>query len=440
MKKKLLYLLSLTVIMLCCITAASAADEKSPLIEQRPYKESENIRIIDNVVYKLYEGNEYKELGKKFYEVYDWFATPEAAKTATEINIVPEIDGIKVKAIQLYDASYFSPLYNSQIEHNYSVKKITIPDTIVYIGNGIFPILDGLEELVIPSSVKAIGYYEAINFFDDFDGFYSEPDDKIIRTFQRMESLKKVTFSGNINIIGGFEDCPNLEQVIFKGSVKYFSDRAFLNCSSIKKIKIPETVIQIGGSAFAGSGITSITIPASVKWVYGNDTGPVFENCKKLAKIVFADRKADLFVIDNSTFRNCTALKKVYLPKSVKKIYIEASAFRGCKNLTKVYNTGNIVKIGANAFRGCKALTSFTISSKVTEIGKTAFYGCTKLKKVTVNSSKKAPAIGKKAFVKTAKSIKFVAKNSTAAKSWKSAVKKSGLKNMKVCYVKYVNV
>ncbi len=417
MKKKILYILYLMIALsFCALTAEAKA-------EYRPYSEEE-YTIVDNVVYKLC--NE-KSFDGYFYEVYDWFASPGAAETVTEINIVPEIDGIKVKAVR-YDGGACSVHYKSECsdEHNYSVKKVTIPDTITYIGDGFLSILDGVKELKIPASVKNLGVCK------HYSRSYS---------FYGMESLEKVTFSGDIDIFGGFSNCTKLKTVTVKGSIKQIGEDAFNGCTSLKSFKIPSTVKEIGGGAFYGSGLTSVTIPASVTdFGYNEDEGPIFKNCKKLTKVVFADRKAELLTIMYNTFENCTSLKKVYLPKSVKKIRIMHCAFKNCKKLTKVYNTDNVTLIEDEAFRSSKALTAFTVSPKVTKIGEKAFYGCTKLKKVTVNSKKKAPEIGKKAFGKTDENIKFTAKNSSVAKSWKSALKKSGLKKMTVGYTKFVKV
>ena len=71
-------------------------------------------------------------------------------------------------------------------------------------------------------------------------------------------------------------------------------------------------------------------------------------------------------------------------------------------------------------------------------IGKNAFYGCKNLKTVTVNSKTKAPKLYANAFAKTNSALAFTAKNATAAKSWKSALTKFGLKNAKVGYMHYV--
>lgn len=421
MKKKTMLTITVFMLMLFTVFSVSAV---SYTAGQRSYTEDKNIKIIDNVVYRLC--NE-KSFGGYFYEVYDWFATSEAAETVKEINIVSEIDGIKVKAVR-YDGGACTVHYQSECsdEHNYSVKKVTIPDTITYIGDGFFSVLDGVKELEIPASVKNLGVCK------HYSRSYS---------FYGMESLEKVTFSGDIDTFGGFSNCTKLKTVILKGSIKQIGEDAFNGCTSLKSFKIPSTVKEIGGSAFYGSGLTSVTIPVSVT-DFGNneDEGPVFKNCKKLTKVVFADRKADLLTIMHNSFENCTSLKKVYLPKSVKKIRIMHCAFKNCKKLTKVYNTDNVTVIEGDAFRGCKALTGFTLSSKVTKVGEKAFYGCAKLKKVTFENSKTVPSIGKKAFGKTAKGIKFVAENKKTATALKKKIKATGIKKPNVGYVKYVKV
>ena len=84
------------------------------LVDENGYIEDTTTKIIDRVVYKLVGVDE-----KAYYEVYDWFDTYEASETVEEINIVPEIDGIKVTSIQpLGDIDF------AKNNHNYSVKKL----------------------------------------------------------------------------------------------------------------------------------------------------------------------------------------------------------------------------------------------------------------------------------------------------------------------------
>lgn len=105
-------------------------------------------------------------------------------------------------------------------------------------------------------------------------------------------------------------------------------------------------VTEIASSAFTGSKITKVTIPASIT------------------------------KIGNAAFKNCKKLKTVTIGK-------------------------NVTQIGNEAFRGT-SVAKITIPSKVKKIGKKAFYGCKKLKTVTIKSSR-LKSVGNSAFKSIAK-------------------------------------
>ena len=82
-------------------------------------------------------------------------------------------------------------------------------------------------------------------------------------------------------------------------SVTGISSSAFLNCTKLKSIIIPNSVEDIGVDAFSGcEELQSVTLPNSIT------------------------------IIDNGVFRNCKALKSIQIPKSVTRI--EYYAFKGC--------------------------------------------------------------------------------------------------------------
>ena len=418
--KKLLLLISVLCFVILLTFGASATWYDWQPMDGAPYTEDETTKIIDHVVYKICE----TDAVNVHYDVYDFFDSKEAFETVEEINIVPEIDGIKVKGIQcnfIYD-DYLGHSHLYTDFHNYSVKKVTIPDTIEIIGDGFFSALDGLEELVVPASVDLNENYHC---------------------FDNMESLKNLTILGDIPYFPG-DISDKLESVTINGSVTLISGGAFKNCNSLKSFKV---LGSIGGERLGTTG------------GFG---GKVFKNCTSLEEVVLPKEAKDFkflrsdfggctslksitlpetcgkLTIGEDTFRGCTALETVTLPKKADSITIGYRAFRDCKNLTAVNNTDNITKIYGGAFRDCTSLKSFTVSDKTTMIGKNAFYGCKTLKTVTVNSEKKAPKLYANAFAKTNSNIKFIAKNATAAKSWKTALTKSGLKNAKVGYMHYV--
>lgn len=477
--KKLLVLAMITIVAVISSFAVSAETAGFTFWSKEPYIETETTKIIDHVVYRLCDNG-----GETHYDVYDWFDTQAAAKTVEEINIVPEINGIKVTSVQCLSKYREEFQYNKRSyyeNHNYSVKKVTIPDTIKYIGPGIFSVLESVEELVIPASVET----------------YS---------FENMESLKKVTFLGDIEALGGFMDCKKLESVNLCGTVKRIGYSAFENCKALKRFEIPETVTYMDSSAFAASGLTSIVIPETVgfsdknygwTFAYCEDLKEVtfagenieylripnvmffkctalenvnfpkhcktldinsaaFDNCTSLETFTFPEKTDKIIVapevfsdcdalesvifpetcgeltIGRWSFRRCTSLRSVTLPKTSEKITIDYKAFRGRSTLKTVKNSENITKIYGGAFRGCTSLKNFTLGEKLEFIGKNGFYGCKNLKTVTFNTSGKTPKLYSGAFNNTGSAIKFFTLSNTAAKSLKTSLVKSGLKKPNV--------
>jgi len=122
-------------------------------------------------------------------------------------------------------------------------------------------------------------------------------------------------------------------------------------------------VTSIGSSAFFCSGLTSVTIPNSVT------------------------------NIGSSAFEHCSCLTSVTIPNSVTAIGEEA--FKGCSGLTSITIGNNVTSIGNRAFEECSSLTSVTIPNSVTSIGSSAFLG-TKLISVIIGSG--VLSIGNQAF------------------------------------------
>lgn len=159
------------------------------------------------------------------------------------------------------------------------------------------------------------------------------------------------------------------------------------------------TLKQIGESAFEGSGITGVEIPASLNsWNYafsgckmlnavavnkGVDKIPngAFNYCNGLSGFNFAN--TDITEIGEYAFNGCSALSLITLPNSIKKI--GNCAFRNCTSLLSADIKGT-EEIGYNSFLGCSSLGEVTMNS-VKTIGDLAFYGCRNLTEIDLTAS-----------------------------------------------------
>ena len=172
------------------------------------------------------------------------------------------------------------------------------------------------------------------------------------------------------------------EKVTYEG-VEYpvgsIGEDAFLYCSALTSITIPNSVTSIGGGAFSDCpSLTSVTIPNSVTSI-GNSA---FYYCKALTSVTLPNSVTS---IEESTFASCTGLTSITIPNSVTSI--GKGAFNSCSGLTSITIPNSVTSIGYSTFAGCSGLTSITIPNSVTSIGYNAFAGCTSLTSITIPNS-----------------------------------------------------
>lgn len=194
---------------------------------------------------------------------------------------------------------------------------------------------------------------------------------------------KPVTAIGNRAFFGA-----SLTSVRIPGSVTQIGGAAFADCKSLTSVSIPESVTEIGNNAFAGCrSLTSVMIPGSVARIGFS----AFVSCSSLASVTI---ERGVEIISSDAFHRCEALTNITIPGSV--TAIGGSAFELCRSLTSVTIEEGVESVGGWMFRGCKSLTSVSIPESVTTIGSSAFRECRSLTKVSIPGN--VSRIGKSAF------------------------------------------
>lgn len=176
-----------------------------------------------------------------------------------------------------------------------------------------------LEDASIDSHVHD-GYSEYFPF-DDYQRNSWRDNNKIVKfnELRFFTGLKKLPEYAFVN-------CTSLEELILPENLEQIEQGAFANCISLKTVKMPKkhTLKFIEDSAFANTGLVSVVIPDGVE------------------------------VIGECAFADCEYLESVVIPPSVKKI--ERGAFSRCRKLKSVSGIETVSEFGTDVFYGCGLL------------------------------------------------------------------------------------
>jgi hypothetical protein len=170
--------------------------------------------------------------------------------------------------------------------------------------------------------------------------------------------------------------------------------QAFLDCTNLTSVTIPNSVTNIGGNAFYRcTGLTNIAV-ALDNPSYSSPDGVLF-NKAQTTLIQFPCGRGVGYAIPNgvtviapAAFYRCTGLTNVMIPNTVFSIGLDA--FSGCTGLTGVTIPDSVTTIQSAAFYACTGLTSVTIPISVTGIGSRTFARCTSLTNIAVAASNTA--------------------------------------------------
>lgn len=178
------------------------------------------------------------------------------------------------------------------------------------------------SEIVIPSTIDGQSFTKIYNeLFKDKDTIVSVTiSDSVTsignKCFAGCTSLKSISAKGVTSIgTSAFEGCSALEIVSFD-SLTQISMKAFKDCMSLKSTFFPKVTL-VAESAFSGcTSLESIKFPeiTSFSGQYA------FSGCTKLYSIYISSEVhsnpgyACSMQNGSETFKNCTSLKKIFVP------------------------------------------------------------------------------------------------------------------------------
>lgn len=218
-----------------------------------------------------------------------------------------------------------------------SLQSLTLPDTLTNIGRFAFYNCASLSELTIPALTEHIGSYA---FYGTKNcSLYFKADELPLYLDEYWDHSLQAYYTGVVSVKeqGDWKYATKTNGNI--AIIKYFGKESVIDLS---KLKLGGKIETVGGHAFEGCGITSITLPDSLL---------------EIQRYAFADTKH---------------LSSVIIPKNVR--YVADHAFAGSGIASLTFWGGRINVIEAYAFAYTDNLKSVELPDSLTKLGSYAFH------------------------------------------------------------------
>ena len=311
-----------------------------------------------------------------------------------------------------------------------SIASIVIPESIDSIGESAFESCQKLTSIRIEDSDKPLrmreGYYRPFHYCGAAKTVYLgrnlilsenstpfetsitsvEIGDKVTvinpRMFADNTLLTSVTIGKGVKSIeySAFYNCGNYETVseltvsLGENTTRIGED-AFRYCTKLNSIALPASVKTIEASAFSNTGLTDITIPATIDSLGQR----AFGECGNLTNIRIENKTAALKMWNGyyGSFAYSDAEKTVYVGRDLQ-LNDNTTVFG---NPTSVTFGDNVTTINPSMFYNNGILASVTIGKGVKTIGSNAFYNCgsdESVNELTVTMGENLSKISEQAF------------------------------------------
>lgn len=237
-------------------------------------------------------------------------------------------------------------------ENSIFLKTVVIPETFKEFGYGTFMNCESIEEINFPDKLERIGSFSFCNCTAL----------RKVKIPAKVSIIESAAFGGCCKLENFQIDESNSHFSVVNG-VLFNKDKtkliAFPCGFKSKHYSVPEGVKIIGDGSFLDSQIESITFPSSLEIIEGwafrfcknlmtinipdsvTEIGELaFEFCSNIEKVKLSNK---LTVLKRQTFSGCEKLKDLYVPASVK--LIEETALGWTYNLENLFLNNGLEEI-----------------------------------------------------------------------------------------------
>lgn len=228
----------------------------------------------------------------------------------------------------IQDKIFFSNISKEIADVVEKLPAAILPGKVLFDGLNLFDGIEGIEDDIqqMTSYTKDGCIVNLEDYYTDSGAFDDDGWDRFMVALGRLMTVDEFSQYIDKNGIGSELPYPideNGHAEIPAGTL-YIKEGAFINCSKLVSVTLPDTVLEIRDHAFCGcKNLASIELPASVRLIAPS----AFNGCTSLASVVISSSGG--LLIEEQAFAGCTSLTDVVFKNKPLKV-IAKNAFEGC--------------------------------------------------------------------------------------------------------------
>lgn len=278
-----------------------------------------------------------------------------------------------------------------------SLKALVIPDSVESIGEGILSGCADIGALKLPFVGSDLSHPDKIKYLYGSNNYDKAVSNLVSITVTKMtevvdeaflgcSSVQSVSLPDNVTRIGvsAFKGCKALADFKIPSGVKSIGASAFSGCASIKDVNIPFDVVELPAEVFSGcSSLVSVSLPSSLLHIRAN----AFADCCSIASIIIP---VNLQTLEKGAFANCTGVKDLtlsFIGKTVNEPYTLEELFGTTEVQLENIRVRGAKSLAEYTFKGFAELVSVNIGGMIEKIEKYCFADATSLKTVVLPDS-----------------------------------------------------
>lgn len=347
-------------------------------------------------------GNSLEHIGK---QAFDYCPSLQSVTFPASVRCVES--GAFQSCISITEVIFeegLTQLKDSAFQYCTALSKVSLPNSLTHLGSYVFfgctSLADNAGYLGNASNSKLL-LVKAPN--TSITGFTVHKDTKFIASeaFLGCTKLTQLVIPEGVLGVGSgaFSGCTGLQSITIADSVTTLGAPLFYNCGNLKSITLPFVGSYLGAlfgtSRYTGGTpivqhsrtgtVTTYYVPETLTAVHitgGSAPKPLPYGALSALNLEQITLPEDLEEIADYAIADNKKLKKLNLPDSVKKI--GANAFANCSALYSLEIPQGVEEIGAYAFQSCKSISTMTVPESVRFMGEGIFAGCTGLQTLTI--------------------------------------------------------